>query len=667
MKKNNKLINEIKRLHEIMGIKGSLLNESIEPVLTKIAREISIDATRLEGKSLTLRNAWLDLNNETLGLTARGDALDTFISVAKTELPDLYKQISRIALDDATIKATIDSAFSTNQKNVFYDNVETMLRRGKTDDEVINAYKNTLDNANMSPLEKAALEQRMRDEVSTLRNLLGDEIPVPKVTTDEPIRVTTDEPTPKVGDEATDGGTPKTGDESIPTGENPVDNFTSEEISNLKLSIEDLTKRKMEDIPNLSPEEITALTKEPAWFDFIQKIKNNNTIPDIFKSSTDIMNQSQKIMNELLNNKNIGEVSRRLLEERLNRNMLSLANYKGNKAYEDFYNWADRLFSSSKSKEVKDWWEVTKKKDGFVIMSELQKRGNWGQQIFTGLKDGFKSMSDSTKDFWIRSRQVMNPVRQTKAAINGLSTLMRKKPPFTLKAATEPQKKAFSNYFWTGNRTAYSGFQKYMAENGAIAAVSRGVGQFGRGYLVTTALLTVAETVLKGGFSGDDKGFEDFSSLLKFLFIEYWDNVLGLKYAIPAYAIGEPVVELVAKSVWAWFSKGGDVGKVWDEWYSVHFSEVTEEVNGLLDSNPNNTNEVPTEDGEEPTTGDEETTTSTEEPETQQSGDINTPNTLAHAKANLASGITQEGEYYILDGDKYKWNPSTNQYEWIIE
>ena len=643
MKKNNKLINEIKRLNEIMGIKGSLLNESIEPILTKIAREISINSGRLGRKSSALNKAWLDLNDKTLELTARRDALDTFISKAKTELPDVYKKISRIALDDKTIKATIDNAFTSNQKKVFSSNVEKMLRRGKTDDEVINAYKNTLDKANLSPVEKAALEQRMRDEVSTLRNLLGDEIPVPKVTTDEPIRVTTDEPTPKVGDESTDGGTPKAGDESIPTGENPVDNFTSEEISNSKLSIEELTKRKMADIPNLSPEEMTALTKEPAWFDFIQKIKNNNTIPDIFKSSTDIMNQSQKIMNELLNNKNIGATSRRLLQERLNRNMLSLANYKGNKAYKDFYSWADSLFSSSKSKEVKDWWRVTKKKDGFVIMSELQKRGNWGQQIFGGLIDGFKSMSDSTKDFWVRSSQVINPIRQSKAAINGLSTLMRKKPPFTIKVATKAQKKAFRNYFWTGNRTAYSGFQKYMAENGAIAAVSRGVGQFGRGYLITTAALTVAETVLKGGFSGDDKGFEDFSSLVKFLFFEFWENVLGLKYAVPAYTIGEPVIELVAKSVWAWFSKGGDVGKIWDEWYSSHFSEVTEEVNSLLDNNPNNTNEVPTEDGIDNSLTDGEGST----PES--SGE---PGSLDDFRKQLGVELNQVSQ----DGDIYKWD-----------
>ena len=252
MKKNNKLINEIKRLHEVMGIKGSLLNESIEPVLTKIAREISIDATRLEGKSLALRNAWLDLNNEALELTARGDALDVFISKAKTELPDLYKQISRIALDDKTIKATIDSTFTSNQKKVFSSNVEKMLRKGKTDNEVINAYKNTLDKANLSPLEKAALEQRMRDEVSTLRNLLGDEIPVPKVTTnepirvttDEPLRVTTDEPTPKAGDEATDGGTPKV-DNKLPNPEDvqkeidswanwdEIPDYTSKEIDEL--------------------------------------------------------------------------------------------------------------------------------------------------------------------------------------------------------------------------------------------------------------------------------------------------------------------------------------------------------------------------------------------------------------------------------------------------
>lgn len=44
-----------------------------------------------------------------------------------------------------------------------------------------------------------------------------------------------------------------------------------------------------------------------------------------------------------------------------------------------------------------------------------------------------------------------------------------------------------------------------------------------------------------------------------------------------------------------------------------------------------------------------------------------TPNTLAHAKANLGSDATQDGEYFILDGDKFKWNPTTNEYDWIVE
>jgi len=40
-------------------------------------------------------------------------------------------------------------------------------------------------------------------------------------------------------------------------------------------------------------------------------------------------------------------------------------------------------------------------------------------------------------------------------------------------------------------------------------------------------------------------------------------------------------------------------------------------------------------------------------------------NTIEHAEQNLGKGITKEGEYFILDGDKFKWNESTEEYDWI--
>ena len=70
----------------------------------------------------------------------------------------------------------------------------------------------------------------------------------------------------------------------------------------------------------------------------------------------------------------------------------------------------------------------------------------------------------------------------------------------------------------------------------------------------------------------------------------------------------------------------------------------------------------PTTNDEESTTGDENS--ATEEPETSTEGSI-TPGSLEHAKSHLGSDATQDGEYYISSGLKFKWNPSTNEYDWI--
>ena len=162
-------------------------------------------------------------------------------------------------------------------------------------------------------------------------------------------------------------------------------------------------------------------------------------------------------------------------------------------------------------------------------MSELEKRGPWFKQFTRGLKDGWMSMKQSTKDMYGRVRQVLT--QTPKKLVNGIAKLRGKTPPFDITKATDAQRKAFKRYFWTGNASAFEGFSKYMAENGFIAASTRLLGQFGRGYLIVSAYLTVLEVVLKGDLQGDAKGIYDENDSLstkikkmsKALFLEYLD------------------------------------------------------------------------------------------------------------------------------------------------
>ena len=41
------------------------------------------------------------------------------------------------------------------------------------------------------------------------------------------------------------------------------------------------------------------------------------------------------------------------------------------------------------------------------------------------------------------------------------------------------------------------------------------------------------------------------------------------------------------------------------------------------------------------------------------------PGSLAHATEYFGGGVTQEGEFFIWRENKYKWNESVKDYEWV--
>ena len=624
MKDNKKILSEISRIHEIMGVNNTLLNESIWDDLFKAGAKSSDEVITIGGKTApdelakAIRNSSDNINK---GGNMKNN-IDEVLKVARKVAPELVDDlIDRIvnhpSIVDTYISMIADAA----------EAVKKLVDEGTSLSDAINQvegiYGPQFKGSQILPYE---VYNKFRNEVT---DVVGDYKPKPKV----------------------DGETPTPGG-----GSDDGNKITPKELANSDVSLDELTSRKMKDIPDLTEEEMLAFTKNPKWYDFITKLKNNNIISDIFAKQTSLIEQSQKIMKILIDDKNLSSPVKRKLEDKLNRNMLSLVNFNGNKAYMDFYRWADDLFSKSTDRNIKRWWDKTKTKDGFVIMSELEKRGSWSNRFSNGFKDGWKSMSDSTKDFYIRARQVLNPIRLTKSFVNAVASLRGKNPPFKIKEATDAQKMAFRRYFWSGNRTAYAGFSKYMAENGATAAFARLVAQFGRGYIIATAGFTVIEAILKGGFDKGE-GFESFKDLVWFTFKEYWNNILGLDYAVPAYTIGKPVVDLVSTIAWAWFSKNKSVtdemSTWWDEnspeWWSENVEKISNEANDILNKNPNNTDEVPTVDDESSSTDDTETTTDDEDSTPESSGE---PGSLDDFRKQLGVEENQVSQ----DGDIYKWD-----------
>ena len=426
MKDNKKILSEISRIHEIMGVNNALLNESIWDDLFKAGAKSSDEVITIGGKmapddlAKAIRNSSKQIDD---GVVTMKKGIDDVLRVAKTVSPELVDDLINQIVNHPKVADTFISMTDDAAKAI-----RNLVDQGKSLSDAIKqveeVYGPVFRNSDTLPNEVYdRFVKEVKDEVGDYK--------------------------PKV-----DGETP------TPSGGGDGNKITQKELANGDVSLEELTSRKMKDIPNLTDEEMLAFTKNPKWYDFITKIKNNNIISDIFAKQTSLMEQSQKIMKMLIDDKNLSSSVKRKLEDKLNRNMLSLVNFNGNKAYMDFYRWADDLFSKSTDRNIKRWWDKTKTKDGFVIMSELEKRGTWSNRFGTGFKDGWKSMSNSTKDFYTRIRQVFSPIRLTKRFANSVASLRGKNPPFKIKEATKAQKMAFRRYFWTGNRTAYSGFSK---------------------------------------------------------------------------------------------------------------------------------------------------------------------------------------------------------------
>ena len=41
------------------------------------------------------------------------------------------------------------------------------------------------------------------------------------------------------------------------------------------------------------------------------------------------------------------------------------------------------------------------------------------------------------------------------------------------------------------------------------------------------------------------------------------------------------------------------------------------------------------------------------------------PGSLSHAEEVFGGKVTKEGEFFILDGDKYRWSDTESDYEWV--
>src|SRR6056300_1105475 len=118
MKDNKKILSEISRIHEIMGVNNTLLNESIWDDLFKAGAKSSDEVITIGGKTApdelakAIRNASKQVDD---GVTSVKNSIDDVLRVAKTVSPKLVdelidKIVNHPKVADTFISMTDDAA-----------------------------------------------------------------------------------------------------------------------------------------------------------------------------------------------------------------------------------------------------------------------------------------------------------------------------------------------------------------------------------------------------------------------------------------------------------------------------------------------------------------------------------------------------------------------------
>ena len=243
MKNDKKIIKEVKRLQEIMGINKPLLVENAAKLIADVIGTIAKKELTKFSKELT--TAIGSLTNATTA-EAKKIAADKVIQLARKESPNgLYKKIMNAASKDVDINKVLDDLFSDKEINKFRLSVQKLLRNGETDGQILDVYRTMIRRSDLSEIQRAAFEKRMRDEISNLRKTTSGIPDIKLKTTNDDVRVTNDadDVVDDVADDVADG-TSKLSDEEV---EKTVKDFEETPWGDVKKIDEETAKYIMDD------------------------------------------------------------------------------------------------------------------------------------------------------------------------------------------------------------------------------------------------------------------------------------------------------------------------------------------------------------------------------------------------------------------------------------
>ena len=374
MKDDKKIIKEVKRLQEIMGINKPLLLENPKLITDLISTLARKEFTKFSKELTTAIRVLTDATTA----EAKKVAADKVIQLARKQSPELYKKIMNVAAKDVDVAKVLDDLFDSKEINNFRLSVQKLLQKGKTDGQILDTYRAMISRSDLTEIQRAAMEQRIRDEISSLRKTT-DGIPA---YSNDGVRVTddvvdTDIP-PKV-DDVVDTDIPPNNSKTLDDGTEVSDLFN--------------TNTWKDDMIKLTDDEIAALAN-PKWWDSITE-----SFTSIFKSTNEQVSKIQKIAQSI--EKTTDSNLKTILTKRLKDEMEKLYKKNTNKfvALKQYFEDVSRI-----DLEFRKTWNLLKNVNGgwdfYKTFGNVARHNSTWKQLWAGLKDDLKVLFEVEQKFF---------------------------------------------------------------------------------------------------------------------------------------------------------------------------------------------------------------------------------------------------------------------------
>ena len=632
MKNNKKIITEVSRLQELMGVKKELINEQpkvlVDMVLAakklKTLVQQSSETAIVKNKLLVRINKLTDASQSSAQkVTAIKYILEfgdekTVIAMRKLikdQSQNTIKKLNKVIDDNRPmIKSFIEDGLS--RKRI----IKIIMDDGgliKTGDDAIDLI----------------IKSQMREKIGKAFDEIFDEIkgvPTPKK---PPVKK-------------------KPAGEDTPPKKLPSDDGEVETIANIEKTFNEV-------VDDIGDAEISLLNKKYSktiskWIEKLKAIYGpyfQNTL----KLQDDIL-KDIAMYNKIKPN----------LRPAFAKRIIAKQQTLGMKSKE-FLNatniWIEkniRPMATRSNPEMLDFYNKLKKAEGW-------KRINILGQLLTGIKTGIKDLFEGNKE--LRGAWLKVMVKPATESINIVTRVINKIMSKDLKAIgrfTETQKKAFWNWFLTTNpkglpalKDAFKGgviqglsyvsiqaLYRYFILSMGIG-ISRSLGAWVIDGVDQYTGTNLSDKRILNYFMGTDNYDKSLSDLKA---IEGSEDVMDYIYAGKELLMSQSEPFRSFLGIWPAYQVGRamvDLGKsVVDGTLEEDVEAMIEEQQQIIDNNP----EIKTVINGDESTPEESTTPGK-------------PGSLEHINDVFGGGVTQEGEFFIWENNKYKWNGT--DYEWV--